>query len=534
MAGQWLAYKTMAGQVLCALLLIVARVAESVQIITEVPSTFASSLPSSPRTVIEIHDSWSTVQSPAAVLEQHAQVMTDAAGKQYHCYAPPRTAAAGPLSLPPEESAQPQDSSKTPFQLLEALSSICLYRQEGLWTYEMCYKQQTRQFRQVGSPPPGGRASPADPGVMVGLWQDGQGSRSEDFSCGKFTGDEQQDPGIKYDGSTASVPLVYVSHNMTGGAQCLLTGAGRTSEVRFTCLLDAHDNMIISVKEFPTCNYIYTVATPFLCKHPRFKPPAEVVRAINCVPYGARPAGAGKAAAARGVGAGVGTKATLHLPTGQLQEEQQEQEAVVTLASDTLDIPAADRHAASSLSSPSGTDSQASGRADSRAVPTSAATPPAVGVGEGHAQQEVEKVGPGGAATQQQPANDRGSPAGSSTVLSGQDVLQLLKPRSTDEMAAALAAAVSRINVRNAEAEHAMAESAREEERRAAAVAVAAATRQDVPSGEGQGRTALGAEQAEGGDSSRDQEEFRVDGDGSDQASCPSSGSGQAVDHSEL
>ncbi|GFH10890.1 predicted protein [Haematococcus lacustris] len=58
--------------------------------------------------------------------------------------------------------------------------------------------------------------------------------------------------------------------------------------------------MIISVKEFPTCNYIYTVATPFLCKHPRFKPPAEVVRAINCVPYGARPAGAGEAAAARG------------------------------------------------------------------------------------------------------------------------------------------------------------------------------------------------------------------------------------------
>ncbi|KAL6765469.1 hypothetical protein V8C86DRAFT_2459875 [Haematococcus lacustris] len=505
----------MAGQVLCALLLIVARVAESVQIITEVPSTFASSLPSSPRTVIGIHDSWSTVQSPGAVLEQHAQVMTDAAGKQYQCYAPPRPAAAGPLSLPPEESAQPQDSSKTPFQLLEALSSICLYRQEGLWTYEMCYKQQTRQFRQ-----------------------DGQGSRSEDFSCGKFTGDEQQDPGIKYDGSTASVPLVYVSHNMTGGAQCLLTGAGRTSEVRFTCLQDAHDNMIISVKEFPTCNYIYTVATPFLCKHPRFKPPAEVVRAINCVPYGARPAGAGEAAAAGRGGAGVGTKATLHLPSGQQHEEQQEQEAVVTLASDTLDIPPADRHAAadapSSLSSLSGTDSQASGHADSRTLPTSAATPLAAGVGEGHAQQEVEKVGPGGTATQQQPADDRGSPAGSSTVLSGQDVLQLLKPRSTDEMAAALAAAVSRINVRNAEAEHAMAESAREEEQRVAAVAAAAATRQDAPLGEGQGRTALGAEQAEGGDSSRDQEEVRVDGDGADQASCPGSGSYQAVDHSEL
>jgi hypothetical protein len=36
---------------------------------------------------------------------------------------------------------------------------------------------------------------------------------------------------------------------------------------------DVTDNIIVSVKEFPTCNYVFTVATPFLCKHPEFKPP---------------------------------------------------------------------------------------------------------------------------------------------------------------------------------------------------------------------------------------------------------------------
>jgi hypothetical protein len=38
---------------------------------------------------------------------------------------------------------------------------------------------------------------------------------------------------------------------------------------------DVTDNIIVSVKEFPTCNYVFTVATPFLCKHPEFKPPVS-------------------------------------------------------------------------------------------------------------------------------------------------------------------------------------------------------------------------------------------------------------------
>lgn len=29
-------------------------------------------------------------------------------------------------------------------------ASMCLYRQEGQWTYEVCYKKHVRQFRPVG------------------------------------------------------------------------------------------------------------------------------------------------------------------------------------------------------------------------------------------------------------------------------------------------------------------------------------------------------------------------------------------------
>eukprot|EP00198_Chlamydomonas_reinhardtii_P007020 XP_001696356.1 predicted protein [Chlamydomonas reinhardtii] len=149
---------------------------------------------------------------------------------------------------------------KTPHELLEAMSALCLYRQEGLWTYEMCYKKHVRQFRQDAS------------------------GRNEDFSCGKYTGDEEQNSSILLDASSTAVPIRYVSHVFSGGAKCTMTGAERTAEVRFTCLPDTTDNVLVSIKEFPTCNYVFVVTTPFLCKHPLFKPAADKNVAIKCEP----------------------------------------------------------------------------------------------------------------------------------------------------------------------------------------------------------------------------------------------------------
>ena len=40
---------------------------------------------------------------------------------------------------------------KHPSDLLSALDSLCLYRIEDWWTYELCYKKHVRQFHKVSA-----------------------------------------------------------------------------------------------------------------------------------------------------------------------------------------------------------------------------------------------------------------------------------------------------------------------------------------------------------------------------------------------
>ena len=47
-------------------------------------------------------------------------------------------------------------------------------------------------------------------------------------------------------------------------------------QVRYTCARDVKENVVMSVREFPTCNYVVVVSTPFLCKHPSFMPPVRL------------------------------------------------------------------------------------------------------------------------------------------------------------------------------------------------------------------------------------------------------------------
>jgi len=50
-------------------------------------------------------------------------------------------------------------------------------------------------------------------------------------------------------------------------------------QVRYTCARDVKENVVLSVREFPTCNYVVVVSTPFLCKHPAFTPPVSAATA---------------------------------------------------------------------------------------------------------------------------------------------------------------------------------------------------------------------------------------------------------------
>ncbi len=37
---------------------------------------------------------------------------------------------------------------KSPSELLSALDTLCLYRIDDWWTYELCYKRHVRQFHK--------------------------------------------------------------------------------------------------------------------------------------------------------------------------------------------------------------------------------------------------------------------------------------------------------------------------------------------------------------------------------------------------
>ena len=70
---------------------------------------------------------------------------------------------------------------------------------------------------------------------------------AEDFSCGKYN-EDQQDWSVRYDASTTGMPMKYVRHVLTDGAPCTMTGAKRSSEVRFTCLPQHTENLLVLVK----------------------------------------------------------------------------------------------------------------------------------------------------------------------------------------------------------------------------------------------------------------------------------------------
>ncbi|GAX79253.1 hypothetical protein CEUSTIGMA_g6693.t1 [Chlamydomonas eustigma] len=175
------------------------------------------------------------------------------------------------VPIPSGDSSDVEDLSQSqPKDLLEQLKSLCFLRQEGMWTYEACYKKQTRQYRH------------ALQRMNVGGIQS-QAVAAEDFSCGQYE-EEDQDWEVRHDVSTTGMPMTYIRHMLKDGAECSLTGAQRSSEVRFTCIPQHSDNVLVLVKEFPTCHYIFVVATPFLCTHPLFKPQPERTQAIKCYP----------------------------------------------------------------------------------------------------------------------------------------------------------------------------------------------------------------------------------------------------------
>jgi hypothetical protein len=75
-----------------------------------------------------------------------ARRMTDSQGRKYTCRIPQRPLTASQQA--PMSAAQQPYLGPSPTDLLSHLDGVCLYRQQGKWTYSFCYKRAVRQLRQ--------------------------------------------------------------------------------------------------------------------------------------------------------------------------------------------------------------------------------------------------------------------------------------------------------------------------------------------------------------------------------------------------
>jgi hypothetical protein len=152
-----------------------------------------------------------------------------------------------------------------------------------------CCRERTSAAARLRGPRPPSRSSQGPVAASAGV------SHRVERSCAPC--------GPQVDASSHPVPIRYVSQRFADGAQCVMTGAprtaevgqrgreggralrrwpqapsgagplwqrergggvqrrdapcgrpGRTPQVRYTCLPDTTDNVLVSAKEFPTCN----------------------------------------------------------------------------------------------------------------------------------------------------------------------------------------------------------------------------------------------------------------------------------------
>ncbi|KAJ6363306.1 hypothetical protein OIU78_003476 [Salix suchowensis] len=153
---------------------------------------------------------------------------------------------------------------KTPDELLEALKGLCFVRQEGWWSYELCYQQKLRQFHM----------------------EDEKEKVVQEFILGVY--DEEATAAFNQnlsDISTLKDPRSkdasqrYHAHQYTNGTICDLTNEPRETEVRFVC--SEPRAMISSITELSTCKYALTVHSPVLCKHPAMNSPSREEKQAN-------------------------------------------------------------------------------------------------------------------------------------------------------------------------------------------------------------------------------------------------------------
>ena len=98
-------------------------------------------------------------------------------------------------------------------------------------------------------------------------------------------GDKAMDQSLPSTNADAAGQRKYHSQFYKNGTECDLTGHFRSSEVRFECDPSAGHDVIVSIEEPLSCEYILTVATNRICDVEQLRPtPTEKPREIRCSP----------------------------------------------------------------------------------------------------------------------------------------------------------------------------------------------------------------------------------------------------------
>lgn len=154
---------------------------------------------------------------------------------------------------------------KTPDELLEAYKDQCFIRQEGWWSYELCYHKKLRQVHLEGETP------------------------VQEFVLGEYDAEATaaynrnvSDISTLKDPRSKDASQRYHAHIYKNGTTCDLTNEPRETEVRFVC--SEPRAMISSITELSTCKYALTIQCPALCKHPLFQEERPASYTINCNP----------------------------------------------------------------------------------------------------------------------------------------------------------------------------------------------------------------------------------------------------------
>ncbi|KAL3874909.1 hypothetical protein ACJMK2_037861 [Sinanodonta woodiana] len=157
------------------------------------------------------------------------------------------------------------------------LQSVCSYRIESYWTYELCHGRHIRQYHEQKE------LILQKPKIQE--FYLGKSTKASDLekSKGKTMAESAEKEVIqeirrqKIEG----VDLPYYEVNMTDGTDCDLTGTPRASHAKYVCQPDGRGE-IYSLKEVSTCEYELIILTSVLCSHPDFKPKNPPVSEIQC------------------------------------------------------------------------------------------------------------------------------------------------------------------------------------------------------------------------------------------------------------